>query len=153
MASLQELLLKATEAIELSDVALAKADTEFAKQASEQALCEPLIKQAIDALVKHERIDPSNAKIAAEQLRSHKVCLEALIKTADPAVSVRPQAIGRPSTLSSAPRNGGNVNTKLGSTATAPAGSLLNIITDARVPVGDSQADKNFAQHFLGSAR
>lgn len=84
------------EHIKCSHAALDAANTELTKVAEQQKQAEELIPQVVDALIKHERIEPGQREKAAELLKDPVNALKVLLKTADTTQSVKPPAIGAP---------------------------------------------------------
>jgi hypothetical protein len=91
--------------IACSHAALDKAHEFMQKQASVEKQIEELIPEVVEALVKHERIDPSQREKAAALLRDPVQALKILIKAADVNQTIRPKSMGVPH------RNGANRST------------------------------------------
>lgn len=82
--------------IACSHAALDKAHDFMQKQAAVSQQVEELIPEVVEALIKHERIDPSQREKAAALLRDPVQALKILIKTADVNQTIRPKSMGAP---------------------------------------------------------
>lgn len=91
--SQQETIL---EHIKCSHAALDAAVADLTKYAEAEKRAADLIPAAVDALIKHERIDPADREKAAAALKDPARVLEILVKTADAANTIRPKAMGGP---------------------------------------------------------
>jgi hypothetical protein len=93
MADFRESVL---EHIKCSHAALDVANTELTKQAQIQQEYEAGIEGVVDALIKHERLDPSMREKAAQLLKDPRQMQKILLKAADTQVTVKPKAMGTP---------------------------------------------------------
>lgn len=93
MPDLRETVL---EHIKCSHAALDAANTELTKKAEAEKAAQALIPEAVEALIKHDRIDPAQREKAAEILKDPAQVLKILIKTADSNNTVKPKAMGTP---------------------------------------------------------
>lgn len=116
--------------IQASHAALDAAKSELEKAAAADREVADLVGPAVEALVRHQRIDPALREKCAAALRNPAEALKILIKAADPGVTTRPAAIGAP-----APTQ----------VKQAAAGS---VVVGARVPLGDRESDRLLARAF-----
>ena len=82
--------------VKCSHAALDAANAALEKEAAQKVAAAALIPAAVDALVKNDRIDPAQREKAAQLLADPVQVLQILIKTADPANTVKARPIGAP---------------------------------------------------------
>ena len=84
------------EHIKCAHAALDVANKELIKLAEQRKEVAALIPEVVEALVKHDRIDPSQREKAAALLADPVQVLKILVKTADVNNTVKPKALGTP---------------------------------------------------------
>ncbi len=84
------------EHIKCSHAALDAANVEFTKLAEQRKAADALIPDVVEALVKNERIEPSQREKAAEMLKDPVKVLQVLQKAADANNTTKPKALGAP---------------------------------------------------------
>lgn len=84
--------------IKCSHAALDVANTELTKVAEQQKQAAELIPQVVEAMVQHDRIEPTQREKLAELLADPATVLKILMKTADAKNTVKPPALGSPTT-------------------------------------------------------
>ncbi len=82
--------------VQCTHAALEVAKTEMDRARTQNEKVAALIPQVVEALVRHERIEPGQREKAAALLADPVAALELLINTADVSKTTKPAAIGGP---------------------------------------------------------